>query len=69
MGGRPKVVRRSTWYCRACHKKAFPSQGSAERVMEHIHVLNPHGHVPTRAYECPYDNGWHLTSQKERRLA
>ena len=63
------MVRRSTWYCRACHKKSFPNEASAMRVLGHIEHLNPHGHIPKRAYECPYSNGWHLTSQRERKIA
>lgn len=70
MRGPSEVVRRNTWYCRACHKKAYPSQSVALAVMGHVHHLNPHGRVPTRAYQCPYNpEGWHLTSQEERRTA
>lgn len=63
------MVARGSWYCKACHKKAFESQSQAERVMDHIHHLNPYGKTPQRAYQCPYGNGWHLTSQRDRATA
>lgn len=61
-------MRRNAWYCKACQKTAFPSERRAERAIEHIQQINSQGHVPIRAYDCPYGNGWHLTS-KERKTA
>lgn len=61
-------MRRDKWYCRPCDKSAFPSESRAESAIEYIQTQNNTGHVPVRAYECPYDNGWHLTS-KERKTA
>lgn len=60
-------MRRNAWFCKACQKQAYPSQSRAERTVEHIQSINPDGRTPKRAYECPYGNGWHLTSKELRR--
>ena len=57
-------MRRSAWHCKACGKNSYPSQGRAEGVIDYIAVATDRQQVPKRAYECPYGNGWHLTSQK-----
>lgn len=54
----------SRWHCRACNKAAFGSEGRAIETIEK--VAHKEGHVPRRAYECPYGNGWHLTSKEDR---
>jgi hypothetical protein len=62
---------RQIWDCKACGKRAYPTRGRAQEAINN-HVTH-HGYagrtLPRRAYECPYGNGWHLTSQAERRTA
>lgn len=53
------------WHCRACNKTAFGSQGRAEETIDRASGFRGNK-KPVRAYQCPYGNGWHLTSQKER---
>jgi hypothetical protein len=59
-------MRRDAWHCKACGKNSYPSQRRAEGVIEWVTKATDRKHLPKRAYECPYGNGWHLTSQKER---
>lgn len=59
-------MQRRSWHCRACGKKAFASQSIAENVIGQIHTRGGRKGGPSRAYECPHDNGWHLTSQEKR---
>lgn len=59
-------MRRRSYYCRACHKTSFESEGIAERVIDNIHARGARKGGPSRVYPCPYNNGWHLTSQEKR---
>lgn len=62
-------MRRRKWRCRACDKTAYCGERRALAAIESIQQINPDGHIPIRAYPCPYSNGWHITSQNERRTA
>lgn len=53
------------WTCHACNKTAFGSQSRALETIGRV-AFKGDGHVPVRAYECPYGNGWHLTSREEK---
>lgn len=55
---------RARWECHACHKVAFGSQARALETLQWAHGTNS-GKKPERAYQCPYGNGWHLTSQRD----
>lgn len=59
---------RQRWHCRACDKVAFGSEARAQEVIEAITpVYEGTDHkVPSRVYPCPYNNGFHLTSTKDR---
>lgn len=59
-------MKRRSWFCRACHKKAFGSESIAENVIDQIHTRGARHGGPSRTYPCPYGNGWHLTSQERR---
>lgn len=58
---------RMIWDCKPCGKRSYPTAARAYEAIENHHQHNEHrSRLPGRAYECPYDNGWHLTSTKER---
>jgi hypothetical protein len=59
------------WDCKACHKRSYPTRSRAYEAIENHHTYNAYDGrpLPARAYECPYNNGWHLTSQPERSSA
>lgn len=61
-------MKRRSWHCKACHKKAFGSESIALNVIDQIHdrgAVRRGG--PSRTYECPYNPGtYHLTSQEQR---
>lgn len=57
------------WWCNACRKTAYGSESRGWEAIHTIYRLPPHTRshvVPCRVYECPYHNGWHLTSHRER---
>lgn len=56
---------RAHWFCKACGKHAYGSAGRATQTIDNIKELSGRSVKPVRAYECPYGNGYHLTS-KER---
>lgn len=62
---------RNIWTCKACGKRAYPTESRAYEAIENHHTY--HGgtgrQMPKRAYPCQYGNGWHLTSQEERSTA
>lgn len=64
---------RSIWNCRACGKRSYPNESRAnEAIQNHQNFNSYEGRIlPSRAYPCPYGNGWHLTSKpmKARRTA
>ena len=47
-------------YCYECSKQAYSSESSAERRAS---ILFREERVLLRVYECPYGEGWHLTSR------
>jgi len=56
------------WHCRACRKTAFGSESRAQETIDRVSGVTEQGRrVPRRAYPCPHGNGWHTTSQEERR--
>lgn len=58
---------RVIWDCRACGKRAYPTQSRAHEAIEnHLTYNDSRGRLPGRAYECPWGNGWHLTSKQAR---
>lgn len=56
----------ATWFCRACQKKAYGSESRALDAIETIEEHSERSKKPKRAYECPYNDCWHLTSQEAR---
>lgn len=46
-------------YCYACSKQAYNSEQAAER---RARILEQERGTRLRVYECPYGEGWHLTS-------
>lgn len=64
---RPKKPResRSIWDCKPCGKRSYPSESRAYEAIENHQTYHGYGGrtLPGRAYECPYHNGWHLTSK------
>lgn len=47
-------------HCGACSKQAYDSDSSAER---RARILEQERGAMLRVYECPYGEGWHLTSR------
>lgn len=47
-------------YCHDCDKQAYNSEVSAERQAL---ILEREQGILLRVYECPYGEGWHLTSR------
>lgn len=61
---------RVIWDCRACGKRSYPTESRAYEAIGNHHTYNTNrASLPGRAYECPYGNGWHLTSKPVRRTA
>lgn len=48
-------------YCHACSKQAYDSERAAERRAD---LLEQEQGILLRVYECPYGEGWHLTSRR-----
>lgn len=45
-------------------KKRYHDQDAARQAIASIVRLHPgRGKLPQRSYQCPFCNGWHLTSQ------
>lgn len=59
---------RAKWRCHACEKWSYGSQGRAEEAMQAAVEAcgGSSKKIPSRAYQCPYNNGWHLTSAVEK---
>ena len=49
---------------RRCWKRRFSSEYDAQRALDRIIDRSTRTHVPTRVYDCPYCEGWHLTSRE-----
>lgn len=60
-------MRSSKWRCDPCRKTAYASERRGWAAIETILSL-PHRTetVPSRVYQCPFGNGYHLTHQRER---
>lgn len=48
-------------YCHDCEKQAYVSESAAER---RALILEREQETFLRVYECPYGEGWHLTSKR-----
>lgn len=48
-------------YCHGCSKQAYASEDAAER---RALILEREQGTWLRVYECPYGEGWHLTSKR-----
>lgn len=57
---------RAHWFCKACGKHAYGSQGRAEEAIENIAEVSDRTARPKRVYPCPYGNGYHLTKKEDR---
>lgn len=47
-------------------KRRFRDRQEALRSVRHAAFVSTREKVPTRAYECPNCNGWHVTSKANR---
>lgn len=57
----PKERYTPSHFCGQCGKKAYDAEHFAQLRAE----LREHeGAGPLRVYECPYGDGWHLTSRR-----
>ncbi|MCB9746564.1 MAG: hypothetical protein H6741_24380 [Alphaproteobacteria bacterium] len=45
--------------CDYCDKRSYETEGGAERRAA---IIEAERGKPLRVYECPYGDGWHLTS-------
>ena len=57
---------RSIWNCKPCHKRSYPTEARAYEAIDNHQTYHANRKLPSRAYECEYGNGWHLTSQPIR---
>lgn len=63
----PKPARPTFEACFKCvgrdrsSKIAYPTEGDANEAASRI---GAHSAISLRAYECPYGDGWHLTSRR-----
>ena len=58
---------RVIWDCKPCGKRSYPTESRANEAIGNHHQHNNHRtSLPSRAYECPHGNGWHLTSKPIR---
>lgn len=65
-------MRADKWRCRPCEKTAYETESRGWAAIAAIHNIPAKRRsevVPCRVYECPFGNGWHLTSKKEKGVA
>lgn len=48
-------------FCACCNKQAYETEDFARLRAE---LRENEGSAPLRVYECPYGDGWHMTSRR-----
>lgn len=49
-----------------CRKQRFPSELDATTALSSVQRCPRTGKIPHRVYQCPWCDGWHLTSQNRQ---
>lgn len=66
------MAKLSRGFCNRTHKKRFPDSIAAKMALATISrygsdMTSAEGKKPTRAYECEFCKGYHLTSQPKNK--